>query len=344
MNPVLGVIFHGIGGAAAGTFYLPLKGVKQWAWESAWLVAGVFSWIIAPWCFALYLNPRLGEALVHAPGSALVLTLLFGMLWGVGGLTFGLSMRYLGLSLGYAVTLGFCAAFGTLIPPLFKGEFPQLLTSRGGWIVLVGVLICLAGIALSGRSGILRDQEQGGSLPAEFNLVKGLWVAMFSGIMSSCMAFAFQSGKPIMDLATETGTPKVYANTAVLVVILLGGFATNALWCLVLNFRNRSFGDYLNRRQEKAPLVRNYTLSALAGVTWYLQFFFYSMGTTLMGPFDFSSWTLHMAFIILCGNFWGLILGEWRNTSGTARSWLAVGVATLLVSIMLVGWGNALGT
>jgi len=344
VNPLLGVIFHGIGGAAAGTFYLPLKGVKRWSWESAWLVAGVFSWIVAPWCFALYLNPRLTEALAEAPGGAILLTLLFGALWGVGGLTFGLSMRYLGLSLGYAVTLGFCAAFGTLIPPLFKGELPMLWSSRGGWIVLFGVAVCLAGIAMCGRAGIIRDRQQGGALPAEFNLIRGLWVAMFSGIMSSCMAFAFQSGKPIMDQATQSGTPEVFANTAVLVVTLLGGFITNAVWCLILNYRNGSFGDYVNRREERAPLARNYALSMLAGTTWYLQFFFYSMGTTLMGPFDFSSWTLHMAFIILCGNFWGLTLGEWRGTSGQARLWLAGGVATLLISVALVGWGNALGT
>jgi L-rhamnose-H+ transport protein len=349
-NPFFGVFLHAVGGFAAGSFYIPYKGVRQWAWESYWLVGGFFSWIIAPWIVASLVVPDVVGILRAAPASSLFWSYFFGVLWGIGGLTFGLSMRYLGLSLGYALALGFCAAFGTLIPPIFLGTFlPMLWTESGlnisGLTVLAGVGVCLAGIAVCGQAGIRKERElsteEKSAAIQEFNFKKGVWVAIFAGVMSACMAFALTAGKPIAAVAVEHGTPDLWQNTPVLIVVFAGGFTTNFIWCVYLNWKNRTAGDYLNF--SGTPAVRNYVLSALAGTIWYFQFMFYGMGTTQMGRYDFSSWTLHMAFIIVFSNLWALAFREWKGSSRTTRIWIATGITILILSTIVVGYGNKLG-
>ncbi len=342
-NPFLGVLLHALGGLAAGSFYIPYKRVRGWAWETYWLVGGVFSWLIAPWFVASLVCPEPWQAIRLAPVSSIAWAYLFGVLWGVGGLTFGLSMRYLGMSLGYAFALGFCAAFGTIIPPLFQGTFMELLSSLSGGVTLAGVAVCLAGIAVCGRAGLAKERalssEAKRATVSEFNFLKGVWVAIFAGVMSACMAFAIAAGKPIAALAVEHGTPDLWKNTPVFIVILAGGFTTNAVWCLILNLRNGTIADYGN---TKAPLPANYLFSALAGITWYLQFMFYGMGTTRMGRYDFSSWTIHMAFIIVFSNLWALWFREWKGTSRSVHRMVFVGIAVLIASTIVVGIGNYL--
>lgn len=341
-NPALGILLHAIGGLAAASFYIPYKNVKGWAWESYWLVGGVFSWLVAPLVGAFIICPNLIETLTSAPPTSLFLTYVFGVLWGIGGLTFGLSMRYLGLSLGYALALGFCAAFGTIIPPIFTGGFIELLAELSGQITLAGVAVCLGGITICGWAGVrkereLSDEEKQATVK-EFNFMKGVWVAVFAGVMSACMAFAFAAGKPILDSAVEHGAPPIFSNLPVLIVALFGGLSTNILWCIYLNAKNETIGDYVDAGEHS--LVRNYLLCALGGVTWYLQFFFYGMGTTQMGEYDFSSWTIHMAFIIAFSNLWGLVGREWKGTSTGTRNTVFAGIVVLILSTVVVGAGN----
>lgn len=342
-NPAFGVLLHAIGGLAAASFYLPYKRIKGWAWESYWITGGFFSWIIAPMVGAMIICPDLWGILRSTSGTTLFWTYLFGLLWGIGGLTFGLSMRYLGLSLGYAIALGFSAAFGTIIPPIFFGEFIDLLQNVAGVVTLGGVAVCLGGIAVCGLAGMRKEgelsAEEKTATIKEFNLIKGIWVAVFAGVMSACMAFVFAAGKPIQENALAMGTPEIFTNLPVLVIGLFGGFTTNAVWCLYLNFKNATFKDYTN---ATTPLLLNYLFAATAGVTWYLQFFFYGMGTTQMGRYEFSSWTIHMAFIIAFSNVWGLMLHEWKGTSSRTIWLVASGIAILLLSIVTVGFGNYL--
>ena len=344
-NPFLGVLLHATGGFAAGSFYIPFKGVRHWAWESYWLIGGIFSWILAPWTVALLTVPDVFGVLAAAPPASLFWSYFFGLLWGIGGLTFGLSMRYLGLSLGYALALGLCAAFGTLVPPLFQGTFLPLLQTPSGLVVLGGIGVCLAGIAVCGMAGVRKERELSAEEKAatiqEFNFVKGVWVAIFAGIMSACMAFAIAAGKPIAETAMLRGTAPLWQNTPVFVVVLAGGFTTNALWCGYLNWKNKTIADY--RTGTGVLLLRNYVLSALAGITWHFQFMFYGMGTTQMGRYDFSSWTLHMAFIIVFSTMWGIVFHEWRAASRPTRAWIAAGICILILSTVIVGVGNWLG-
>src|SRR5256885_8223284 len=248
-NPAIGVVFHWLGGLASGSFYVPYRGVKLWAWETYWLVGGFFSWIIVPWILGSLMTRDLLLVLHEAPASSLLWTYLFGVLWGLGGLTFGLTMRYLGMSLGMAVALGYTAAFGTLMPPIFRGVVrTEVLGTHSGMVILFGVVVCLTGIAFAGAAGISKEhemsEEQKRAAIKEFNLKKGLLVATFSGIMSACFAYGLAAGDPIKAITLKHGTAGLWQGLPVLVVVLAGGFTTNFIWCVILNLRNHSGYQY----------------------------------------------------------------------------------------------------
>ncbi len=342
-NPIFGVVLHSIGGLAAGSFYAPLKKVRSWAWETYWLVMGVAAWLITPWVVAGITTPQLFRVLCGSPPRSLVWSYVFGVLWGIGGLTYGLTVRYLGMALGVAVALGFCAAFGTLVPPVVGGQFGALLTSSAGRTILAGVAVSLVGIGICGLAGRrkeneLSDEQQKGGV-AEFALGKGFALAVVSGILSACFAYGLAAAEPIAEYSVQMGTKSLYANNAGLVVILMGGLTTNALWCLRLNRRNKTFSDY-----RTGPRL-NYVLCALGGVIWYHQFFFYGMGMTKMGQeYGFSSWSLHMTFIIVFSNLWGLYFKEWRGASRVTRTMVWIGLTVLILSTMIIGYANRMGS
>jgi L-rhamnose-H+ transport protein len=359
-NPAIGVVFHWLGGLASGSFYVPFRGVKRWAWETYWLVGGFFSWIIAPWILAAFMTSDLLRVLHEAPRSSLFWAYFFGVLWGLGGLTFGLTMRYLGMSLGMAMVLGYTAAFGTLMPPIFRGQFSSMvLGTSSGLTILLGVGICLFGIFVAGAAGVSKEremsEEQKRAAIKEFSLKKGILVATFSGVMSACFAYGLAAGDPIKEITLRHGTPVLWQGLPVLVVVLLGGFTTNFIWCVILNVRNRTGRQYFTSKfaagasasEESSvpvPMLSNYLFSALAGTTWYFQFFFYTMGETQMGRFKFSSWTLHMASIIIFSTLWGIALKEWKGAGTKTKLLVALSLVVLVTSTVVVGYGNYLGT
>lgn len=345
MGALLGLLLHAIGGLAAGSFYIPFKLIKKWSWETSWLVLGFAAWIFAPIIMAWITVPNLSAVLMAADAETKFYTFLFGMLWGIGGLTFGLAMRYLGIGLGMAVALGFTAAFGTLIPPLYDGTFSELLATSGGVIVLIGIFISLVGIAIAGKAGVLKerdlDAEQQKEAVAEFNLSKGMVIAVVSGILSACFAFGLTAGKPIAQEALKLGVQDIFQNNAVLVWILWGGFLTNFIWTIGLSIKNKTFGDFTDKTIPNKP--KNYWLAIAGGVTWYFQFFFYGMGETFLGEeFKFASWTLHMAFIIIFSTLWGLYFKEWKGVSKKTMRTLWLGLAVIIFSTILIGVGNSI--
>ena len=344
MTAILGVLFHALGGFASGSFYLPFRNVKGWSWESAWIVGGLASWILVPWIMGSLTVHNMVGSIMAANSSTLGWTYFWGVLWGIGGLTFGLSMRYLGISLGMAVALGYCAAFGTLVPPIWAGHFHELLTTQTGQFTLAGVAVCLIGIGVCGLAGFKKEGElnveQQKATVAEFDLRKGIGVATVSGILSACFSFGLTAGHPIAVLAVQNGTNPLYQNNAIYPVLLFGGFTTNFIWCMVLNTRNKTFGDYLDTSKL---LKNNYLWAVLAGTVWYFQFFFYGMGDTYLGDsFRFAGWTLHMAFIITFSTLWGLVLHEWRGSSPSTLRIVYTGLAIIILSTVLIGMGSQL--
>ena len=321
MQGLLGIIFHFLGGFASGSFYMPYKKVRGWSWETFWLVGGLFSWLIVPPLAAFITIPGFATLIQHAPVLVLQYTILFGVLWGIGGLTYGLGVRYLGMSLGNTVILGCCAAFGALMPALYYNFFPvkgktsiaDLLSTHGGLMILGGILLCLVGIAVCGLAGFRKEKELATEKKnaGEFRLGPGLVLALVSGILSACFNFGIEAGKPLADAALAAGCNPLYQNNVIFVVILWGGLATNATYCVVLNIKNRTGREYTD---TKKPLTSNYFYCGLAGTLWFLQFFFYGMGASKLGN-GASSWILHMSFIILVANGWGLSLREWSGVS-----------------------------
>jgi len=358
MQIIFGIIFHFIGGFASGSFYIPYKKVKGWAWESFWIIGGLFSWLIVPPVAAWLTIPGFADIIAATNGKIILLTYFFGLLWGIGGLTYGLGVRYLGVSLGSTIILGLCAVFGSIIPSVYYNFFPQegkdsfstLLNNTWGQYVLAGILVCTAGIIICGRAGTLkeRDLSKAGAVADTNNEYKfglGITVAIISGVLSACFNFGIEAGKNMADTANAAWQALhpgqgnfLYQNNVTYIVILWGGLTTNFVWCMILNARNKTFGNYTDATK---PLLKNYLFSALAGTTWFLQFFFYGMGESKLGN-GASSWILHMAFIILIANTWGLLLKEWKGVSKKAINTVVAGIATIILSVLIVGYGNSL--
>ena len=360
-NPFLGVLLHWTGGLSAASCYLPFRGIRRWSWEIYWLVQGVFSWIVVPPIFAAMLVPGFTGVLHGTTGRTLFFTWFWGAMWGIGGLLFGLGVRYLGIALGYTIALGFSTAFGTLVPPLFSGQLASVVRDRAGQVVILGVAVCLGAIVVSGFAGRLKEKELGGGEAedaaspgghGEFRFGRGILVASFAGIMSACFAYGLAAGKPMSDasraLLVGSGRSDLWQSLPPLVVVLWGGFTTNALLCGGLLLRNRSAAQFGGRaadgdgRIAGGQMLRNYGFAASTGLLWYLQFFFYSMGQTKMGKYDFSSWTLHMAGTIIFATVWGAVLHEWKGTSRRTKAIGTAGFVLLVLSTVVVGYGNYL--
>ncbi|MGL4943091.1 MAG: L-rhamnose/proton symporter RhaT [Thermoguttaceae bacterium] len=357
-GPFLGVFYHWLGGLASGSFYVPYRFVRKWSWEVYWLAGGIFSWIFCPWFFAFLLTKNLcgtlNTALTQNP-NACGLAFLFGMMWGVGGLTFGLTMRYLGMSLGMAIALAYCMVFGFLMPPVVQGTFTtEILGTSSGMVVLFGVGIALLGIVMGAFAGMSKDREMSEDAKKasieEFSFVKGILVATFSGIFSAGMSYGMAAAQPIADISLANGTDKIWSELPRLCIILAGGFTSNFLWCGYLFMKNKTFYQFTAAeinddasKPARVPMLVNYILCALAGTLWYFQFFFYSMGETQMGAYNFSSWPLHMASIMIFSSLWGLALSEWKGSSWLTKSILFTTLATLIFATVVIGYGTHMG-
>jgi len=359
MQVILGVLFHFIGGFASGSFYIPYKKVKGWHWESYWIVGGIFSWLIVPPLAAWLTIPGFTEIIESTGLSTLFITFFFGLLWGIGGLTYGLGVRYLGVSLGSSIILGLCMVFGALIPSIYydfspvagKDTFGAMIGSDWGLIVLAGLVVCILGIIICGKAGVMKEKQlkaagsdsHGMDVKTEYKFALGMFVSIVSGVLSACFNFGLEAGQSMGAVANEAwkaAHPEqgefLFRNNVIYVVLLWGGLTTNFIWCMILNARNKTFGDYTNK---KTPLASNYMFAALAGTTWFLQFFFYGMGESKLGNGP-SSWILHMAFIILVANMWGIILKEWKGVSKKTARTIAVGILTIILAVIIVGIGN----
>ena len=356
-HPFLGILLHSAGGLGAASFYVPFLRVRKWAWESYWVVGGIVFWVICPWLVALVTVPQLFEVLRTSASNSLLIACLLGLGWGVGNLTFGLSIRYMGFSLGYGATLGFCVLFGTLAPPVVKLASPdfmtnlahqkplnELWTSLSGQWTLAGLACAVVGIVLCAWAGVSKERDLSSaklreSVP-EFNLGIGLAVALLSGVMSSCVNFAITDTEPIALRAAALGTDPFWTNNVTMAVFLTAGATFNILWCLVLNVANGTAGDYV--RTGDVPLVRNYLWCTLAGAIAYSEFFFYGVAAPQMGRFSFTNLPIHLAMVIVFSNIWGIAFAEWKGTSRRTKALIAGGIVVLVASTIMLGVGSFL--
>lgn len=342
MNFLIGLAVIAIGSFGQSSSYVPINKVKNWSWESFWLTQGIFAWLVFPFLGALLAIPAghtLGELLSAGDGAALK-TMFYGALWGVGGLTFGLSMRYLGIALGQSIALGTCSAFGTIIPAIMKGTD---LFSGSGLMLLIAVSIAIAGIAVIGYAGALRNQnmseEQRRAAIKDFALGKGLLVALLAGVMSACFSLGLEAGQPIADAAAVAGASSLFVTLPATLMVTLGGFVTNAAYCLFQNIKNKTLKDYVSVPSN--ILVNNLLFCALAGVLWYSQFFglgigksFFEEGSVIM----VFSWSILMSLNVVFSNVWGIILKEWKGVSTRTWTVLIIGLAILIFSTFVINF------
>ena len=338
MSIVIGLLIIAIGSMGQSSSYVPINKIKEWSWENFWLMQGVFAWLVFPLLGALMANsfPEL-ITIYKSDISAALQTAGYGVLWGIGGLTFGLSMRYLGIALGQSVALGTCAAFGTLIPAVLSG---MNLFSPQGLVLLLAVMVTLVGIAIVGYAGSLRSknmsEEERKKAIKDFALKKGLLIALFAGVMSACFSLGLNAGEPIRQASIGLGAKGLFALNPVILLVTIGGFVTNFIYCTYMNYKNKTSGEIF--RSSKSVLINNLLFTALAGLLWYTQFFGLGMGQSFFEPGSVMmafSWSILMSLNVIFSNVWGLILKEWKGAGQKAGLFLALGMAVLIFSLII---------
>lgn len=336
MDILVGLLIIALGSLGQSSSYVPINKIKSWSWESFWLVQGIFAWIIFPLLGTLLALPSGTGILDLFQMEGSMMSVFYGMLWGIGGLTFGLSMRYLGVALGQSIALGTCAGFGTLFPAVMQGKN---LIQGEGLVLLFGVCITLAGIAIIGYAGSLRSrnmtEEEKKAAVKDFALSKGLAVALLAGVMSACFNLGLEAGAPVSELMREKGANELFVMNPVIMLVTMGGFVTNAVYCIYQNKINNTGKEYFSVSGE--VIANNVVFCLLAGLLWYSQFFGLGMGKSFFtdSPVMMAfSWSILMSLNVIFSNIWGIILKEWKGADAKTVFVLVLGMCVLIFSLV----------
>lgn len=344
-NPLLGILLHAVGASFASTCYTPQKLVKGWSWQTYWLTQASFCWFLLPVVGAVLTIPDLAAVLREAPRGAMWQSFALGAAYGVGGTAFGISIRYIGFSLTYAIAVGLSSVLGTLIPPLVRGTLGATLSKPGANWIVAGIVVGTLGIALTGVAGRRKEIDlQAERSQGEFSLVKGLALSLLAGVLSAVYGFALEAGEPIADVASAHGAG-AWRGNVVYVFANTGAFLTTSVYCLFLHWKDRSLGELVQRRAgpESGSLLMNWSMAFITGAFWYGQFFFYNLGHVRMGHYKFTSWAIHMIMLVLFSNVVGVALREWRSCRHWTRMTVRGALLVLVAAVVLLTYGNYLG-
>ena len=341
MSIIGGIGWHMVGAASAASFYAPIEKVKKWTWETTWAVAGFFSWILLPIGFSLLLLPNFPAFYASLDHGMMLKVALFGAMWGVGNVSYGLTMRHLGMSLGIGVAIGVTLVVGTLVPPMLHGQFLTLFTTGSGLWGLAGVVVALMGIATVSYAGHQKEAQLGAGVQ-EFNVTLGLALAVMCGIFSSGFSFALDAAGPIRAQALSVGVNPLYARLPSYVLIMGGGAVINLSYCFLRLAFKKDLSLRADLAQPGSTLLKNGAMAAAGGIMWYFQFFFYAWGeANIPARLSFVNWMLHMSGYVLCGGLVGLALGEWAGVGKRPIRLLWAGILVIIAAANLVGVGMA---
>jgi L-rhamnose-H+ transport protein len=336
-----GIAWHTVGAACAASFYAPIEKVRKWSWETTWAIAGFFSWILLPIGVSLILLPNFRGFYAAEPAQLLLKVALFGAMWGVGNVSYGLTMRHLGMSLGIGVAIGVTLVVGTLVPPLMHGQAAMLFNTRSGLLTMAGIVVALIGVAVVSYAGHQKE-EQIGAEAKEFNVLLGLALAVMCGIFSSGFSFGLDAATPLRTAALNLGISPLYARLPSYVLIMGGGAIVNLTYCFTRLAFKKGISLRADLAQTRATILRNTCLAAAGGIMWYLQFFFYSWGeANIPARLGYVNWMLHMSIYVLCGGLVGLALGEWKGVGSRPIRLLWAGILVIIAAANLVGLGMA---
>jgi len=346
-NPVLGTALHSLGGISASSCYVPFQKVKQWSWETYWLVQAFFAWLIMPLLIGILTVPELMTVLNEAPAQVKWSAFLLGAAYGFGGMSFGFAIKHIGYSLTYTIAIGISAVLGTVVPLMLSGSLIEHFQRPGGMILLCGMVIAIVGVAGCGWAGYKKESDLSGlEDPAgkiRFNMSRGLTLAIVAGVLSAVFGISLEVGQPISDIAANHGAGH-YEGNAKIILSTTGCMVTNLVWFVVLGIRQGTLRELTFK--NGLPVGRtllNYFLAILSGSLWYMQFFFYGLGHVRMGVFQFASWVIHMSMLIFFSYVVGLILKEWRQVSKKTYTILIVALIVLISSFVIMTWGSVKG-
>lgn len=339
-NIFFGLLLIAVGAFTAGSFAIPFGNVKGWKWESYWLIYSFGAYILFPLAACLIFAPQFISVYKGMDISVLSKVFISGIVYGVGNLSFGLSLRYLGISLGYALALGLMLAIGTLVPPALDGRLYEMFNGTGGLLLILGVSVSCIGIALSGWAGFIKDRlisdsEKQKSV-TEFNLTKGILAALLVGVTGSAMSLGFEQGIPVAEYAAKSGIDPLFVTMPVMLLLLSGTMVTTIFYCFWLGARNRSLGEY-SALKPASQLLRNYLFSIIAGLLWFSQFILFGMGKSKMGKFTFTSWGILMALTIVCATLWGLYRKEWKGAPVRIYVLMVIALVIIIAASFLIG-------
>ena len=337
-----GILLISIGAFMSGSFAIPFDRVKSWRWENYWLIYSLFGYVIVPILICLIFVPGFWNVLGVIPLKTLLWIFFLGAIYGAANLTFGLSLRYLGLALGYALSLGLMMAIGTLVPPMIDGRLAILFEGNGGIMLITGILVSLTGIAISGYAGFLKSKrsESNEGVNSEFNIKKGIGAALFVGVTGSATALGLEQGIPIARASVEMGTNPLFQDSTVFLVLYSGSFLTTLIWCLYLSLKNKTIGSFL--KPVNKTLAVNYLCCAIAGFLWYVNYVFFGMGKAQMGEFSFVAWGILMTLTIVFATIWGIYRGEWKGVTARIRRLMWIGLIVLIIASFLIGISSSI--
>ena len=337
-----GILLISTGAFMSGSFAIPFDKVKNWKWENYWLIYSLFAYVVVPVIVCLLFVPSFTTIMSGMSIDKFGLVFLFGVIYGAANLTFGLSLRYLGIALGYALSLGLMMAIGTLTPPLLDGRLIKLFEGYGGIMLLSGILVSLTGIGISGYAGFLKSKQASSKegINKEFNIRKGITAAFFVGITGSSAALGIEHGKPIANASMELGANPLFQDSVVFLVLYSGSFLTTVVWCIYLSVKNKTYANFV--RIAGKSLVINYVCCAFAGLLWFINFVFFGMGKSQMGEFSFVAWGILMTLTIACATLWGLYRGEWKEVPSKIRGLMWIGLIVLVFASFLIGISSSI--
>ncbi|MFT3948254.1 MAG: L-rhamnose/proton symporter RhaT [Agriterribacter sp.] len=347
MNLIAGIVLHFIGAFAASVCYTPQKKTKGWSWQTYWLLQALVCWVVLPVAVAFLTIPQLRQVLAEAPAAAMRSSFFLGMLYGIGGTAFGVAIRYVGFSLTYAISVGISCVLGTLLPPLYEGRLASVLNGSGGNMILAGITMGAAGIALCGFAGRLKEKDYEGRREKDSHSFSiGIALCIFAGILSALYGFSLFRGQPIADIAAKHGAGSFQGNV-IYIFSNTGAFVTTALYCIYLHYKHRTWHEYkapaAEGRSSAGWLWLNYALAALTGILWYTQFFFYGLGHNHMGAYKFTSWAIHMIMLVLISALIGIVMKEWSGIKKYTARVLMLALIVLIMAVLIITYGNYLG-
>jgi L-rhamnose-H+ transport protein len=326
--PFLLVIFASL---FQGSFGLGMKYMAPLKWESWWLVHATIAMVLFPLAWALIVVPDLFGIIGAAPSNAILIAMLFGFLWGIGGILFGVSIPFIGISLTYGVVMGLASSVGSLIP-LFQMEDA---TSQPAFpYVIAGVLVMLVGVAITAVAGIQRDKLKSADGKSK-NIVTGLVIASVCGVLSALLNVGFANAAPVAKLAESAGILTRNSSLAAWVVVLAGAYLMNAGYAVFLLIKNKSWSSFGVARSRKA-----YMWAIVAGLCWFAALGVYGQGSALLGDIGpVIGWPILLGLSLIISNLWAYLSGEWKGASKPFRL-LLLGLLVLIAASVILGLAN----